>query len=126
MKTRFKVVAVGDGGCGKTSLLSSFSNNVFPENYLPTVFETFLKVFDYENESYEIMLWDTAGQEDYDRLRPLSYQDTNVILCCFDITDADSFSNVTEKWIPEVDPKTNFVGEGFLSEHKSDSCGHEE
>lgn len=47
-------------------------------------------------------LWDTAGQEDYDRLRPLSYPDSHVILICFAIDSPDSLDNVQEKWISEV------------------------
>lgn len=47
-------------------------------------------------------MWDTAGQEDYDRLRPLSYPDTHVILMCFSIDSPDSLENIPEKWTPEV------------------------
>ena len=50
----------------------------------------------------ELALWDTAGQEDYDRLRPLSYPDTDVILMCFSIDSPDSLENIPEKWTPEV------------------------
>ncbi|SSD61577.1 related to protein rho1 [Saccharomycodes ludwigii] len=50
----------------------------------------------------ELALWDTAGQEDYDRLRPLSYPDSNVVLICFSIDLPDSLENVMEKWISEV------------------------
>ena len=50
----------------------------------------------------ELALWDTAGQEDYDRLRPLSYPDTDVILMCFSIDNPDSLENIPEKWTPEV------------------------
>ena len=50
----------------------------------------------------ELALWDTAGQEDYDRLRPLSYPDTDVILMCFSIDSPDSLENIPEKWNPEV------------------------
>ena len=47
-------------------------------------------------------LFDTAGQEDYDRLRPLSYPQTDVFLVCFSVVKPDSFENVKEKWIPEI------------------------
>lgn len=47
-------------------------------------------------------LFDTAGQEDYDRLRPLSYPNTDVALICFSLNDADTLMNVVEKWAPEV------------------------
>uniref|UniRef100_A0A182NMI3 Uncharacterized protein n=1 Tax=Anopheles dirus TaxID=7168 RepID=A0A182NMI3_9DIPT len=49
----------------------------------------------------ELALWDTAGQEDYDRLRPLSYPDTDVILMCFSVDSPDSLENIPEKWTPE-------------------------
>ena len=53
-------------------------------------------------QQVELALWDTAGQEDYDRLRPLSYPDTDVILMCFSIDSPDSLENIPEKWTPEV------------------------
>lgn len=48
-------------------------------------------------------LWDTAGQEDYDRLRPLSYPQTDVFLICFSIASPPSFDNVKGKWFPEIE-----------------------
>ena len=47
-------------------------------------------------------LFDTAGQEDYDRLRPLSYPETDVFLVCFSVVSPSSFENVKEKWYPEI------------------------
>jgi len=63
------VVLVGDGGCGKTSLLYVFSRDEFPERYLPTVFETSVADIQVNGRTVELQLWDTAGQEEYDRLR---------------------------------------------------------
>ena len=47
-------------------------------------------------------LWDTAGQEDYDRLRPLSYPQTDVFIVMYSITSRSSFDNVTSCWLPEI------------------------
>uniref|UniRef100_A0A1I8AWZ8 Ras-like GTP-binding protein Rho1 n=1 Tax=Meloidogyne hapla TaxID=6305 RepID=A0A1I8AWZ8_MELHA len=106
---RRKLVIVGDGACGKTCLLIVFSKDDFPEVYVPTVFENYVADIEVDQRQVELALWDTAGQEDYDRLRPLSYPDTNVILMCFSIDSPDSLENIIEKWTPEDlrnDPQT--------------------
>lgn len=99
---RRKLVIVGDGACGKTCLLIVFSKGQFPEVYVPTVFENYVADVEVDGRRVELALWDTAGQEDYDRLRPLSYPDSNVVLICFSIDLPDSLENVQEKWIAEV------------------------
>jgi len=99
---RRKLVIVGDGACGKTCLLIVFSDNKFPDVYVPTVFENYVADITVDNVHVELALWDTAGQEDYDRLRPLSYPDTNVLLICYSVDSPDSLENVGEKWVPEV------------------------
>jgi len=101
-RIRKKLVVVGDGACGKTCLLIVFSKKQFPEVYVPTVFENYVADIEVENQTVELALWDTAGQEDYDRLRPLSYPDTDVILMCFSVGEPDSLDNIPEKWVPEV------------------------
>ena len=47
-------------------------------------------------------LWDTAGQEDYDRLRPLSYPQTDVFLICFAVVSPASYDNINQRWLPEI------------------------
>ncbi|VEU22055.1 DEKNAAC103080 [Brettanomyces naardenensis] len=101
-KIRKKLVIVGDGACGKTCLLIVFSKGAFPELYVPTVFENYVADVEVDGRRIELALWDTAGQEDYDRLRPLSYPDSNVILICFAVSAPDTLENVEEKWISEV------------------------
>nr|CAX72752.1 Rho-related GTP-binding protein RhoB precursor [Schistosoma japonicum] len=100
--TRKKLVVVGDGACGKTCLLTVFSKNEFPVDYVPTIFESFVTEIVVDNKRIELNLWDTAGQEDYDRLRPISYSDTNVVVLCFSVDNPDSLENVQEKWMPEI------------------------
>ncbi|KAI8912708.1 P-loop containing nucleoside triphosphate hydrolase protein [Gorgonomyces haynaldii] len=99
---RRKLVIVGDGACGKTCLLIVYSKGTFPENYVPTVFENYVADVECDGKRVELALWDTAGQEDYDRLRPLSYPDSHVILICYAVDSPDSLDNVREKWISEV------------------------
>lgn len=99
---RRKLVIVGDGACGKTSLLIVNSGKPFPKEYVPTVFDISQVDTCVYDTLVEMVLFDTAGQEDYDRLRPLSYPRTNVVLVCFALDRKDSLLNVKEKWIPEV------------------------
>lgn len=97
-----KLVVVGDGACGKTCLLTTFSTNEFPEKYVPTIFDTYSKEIEVDGQEINLALWDTAGEEDYDRLRPLSYQRANVVLVCFSIDSPTTLKNVKEKWWPEI------------------------
>jgi small GTP-binding protein len=100
---RIKLVAVGDGAVGKTSLLISYAKGTFPDTYIPTVFENYTAQIDHEGKKVLLHLWDTAGQEDYDRLRPLSYPGADVVLLCFSLVTDASFESVKDKWHPEVD-----------------------
>lgn len=81
--------------------------------YVPTVFENYVADVEVDGKHVELALWDTAGQEDYDRLRPLSYPDSHVILICFAIDSPDSLDNVQEKVHSAAHIlKSRFVGEG--------------
>ncbi|KAI0297181.1 rho small monomeric GTPase [Russula brevipes] len=99
---RRKLVIVGDGACGKTSLLCSFALGEFPKEYQPTIFENYVAEIRLDGKAVQLALWDTAGQEEYERLRPLSYSKSHVILIAFAIDTPDSLENVTFKWIEEV------------------------
>src|SRR3990167_1415483 len=78
-----KLVCVGDGATGKTSLLISFVHNNFAMDYIPTCLDhTEVTVFK-DGTEHRLALWDSAGEEDYDRLRPLSYPQTDIFIITF-------------------------------------------
>ncbi|KAI8099694.1 GTP-binding protein Rho3 [Halteromyces radiatus] len=102
ISVRRKLVVVGDGNCGKSSLLNVFTKGIFPQVYEPTVFENYVHEITVDGRVVEFGLWDTAGQEEYDRLRTLSYENTNVVLLCFSVDNPVSLDNILERWIPEI------------------------
>ncbi|CAG8614901.1 14121_t:CDS:2 [Funneliformis mosseae] len=97
-----KLVVLGDGACGKTSLLNVFTRGYFPQVYEPTVFENYVHDIWIDNQQIELSLWDTAGQEEFDRLRSLSYADTHVVMLCFAVDHRDSLENIESKWMSEI------------------------
>ena len=67
------------------------------QSYVPTVFENYVTLVQFDGKTVELALWDTAGQEEYDRLRPLSYPESDVILIVFSVDFPTSLANVQDK-----------------------------
>eukprot|EP01088_Endostelium_zonatum_P021990 TRINITY_DN904_c0_g2_i1.p1 TRINITY_DN904_c0_g2~~TRINITY_DN904_c0_g2_i1.p1 ORF type:complete len:207 (-),score=20.60 TRINITY_DN904_c0_g2_i1:117-737(-) len=110
-----KCVVVGDGAVGKTCLLSTYAKDEFPSEYVPTVFDNYETAVMMDTVCYNLNLWDTAGQEEYDKLRHLSYPETDVFVVCFSVVDPDSLLNVSSRWVKELrehctDPPMLLVG----------------
>eukprot|EP00475_Leptophrys_vorax_P010791 TRINITY_DN1735_c0_g1_i1.p1 TRINITY_DN1735_c0_g1~~TRINITY_DN1735_c0_g1_i1.p1 ORF type:complete len:193 (-),score=42.93 TRINITY_DN1735_c0_g1_i1:52-630(-) len=120
--TSIKCVVTGDGTCGKTCMLVSYVSNAFPTEYVPTVFNNYTKNLLVNGKPIKLGLWDTAGQDDYDRLRPLSYNAANIVLICFAIDSIDSYNNVKNKWVAEAQqyaPQAKYLIVGTKSDLRS-------
>ena len=106
METSIKAVFVGDAAVGKTCKLMVYTQQLFPTEYIPTVFDNYATKVQVDDGGQKkvvnLGLWDTAGPEDYDSLRPLSYLNTDVFVICASVVAPDSFINAREKWISEI------------------------
>ena len=111
--TTIKLVVVGDVGVGKTSLLITYSTNIFPSEYVPMSFDDDPRQsVTISGETYYLQLLDTVGQDDYYQLRAIAYPCTSVFLVCFSVAHPPSFENVQGQWVPEIRhhcPNTPFL-----------------
>ncbi|KAJ5076523.1 hypothetical protein M0811_06103 [Anaeramoeba ignava] len=97
-----KIVTAGDGATGKTSFYITVANKTFPEIYVPTVFDNYTGDFNISGKNVKLEFWDPTGGEDFDRLRPLYYPETDVFLLVFSISSPISYENILKKWVPEI------------------------
>ena len=100
---QFKVVVVGDGAVGKTCMIMCYAMDVFPSNYIPTVFDAHTGKAKYDGKEVGIKIFDTAGQQDLARLRPVCYPGTQCFIVCFSLVDPISFANAKAAWRNELD-----------------------
>ncbi|XP_071494802.1 ras-related C3 botulinum toxin substrate 1-like [Diadema setosum] len=120
-----KCVIVGDGYVGKTCLLISYTTNRFPGEYAPTVFDHYAMKTMVDDVRVSLSLWDTAGQDTYAQVRPLSYANADVFLVCFSTVNIDSRDNVSLKWVPEVrqhQPNTPIILVGTKTDLREDKA----
>ena len=105
----FKYIIIGDAAVGKTNLLLRFTQNKFTEDYQETIGVEFgAKNIEIKTKKYRIQIWDTAGAENFRSITRSYYNNSVCALVVYDITNKDSFANVS-KWIKDVQdyaPKT--------------------
>ena len=98
----FKVVLLGEGAVGKTSLMLRYTENKFVDKHISTIQAAFAsKLLQIDDTQIELAIWDTAGQERFHALGPIYYRDSQGAILVFDITDRKSFDRV-KKWVAEL------------------------
>lgn len=98
----FNIVVVGDGAVGKTCLLHAYTDKSFKNFYEPTIYDKESIEMVLDGQKYTIQLHDTAGQEEYDKIRQQFYKRADCFLLCYSIDNNVSFENAVTKWIPEI------------------------
>jgi Ras-related protein Rab-1A len=103
----FKLLLIGNSSVGKSSLLFRFVENVWDDSFVPTIGVDFkLKTLDVNGKKVKLQIWDTAGQERFKNITASYYRGGNGVLVVYDITDRDSFTNLTS-WLIEIEKNAN-------------------
>ena len=99
---KFKIVLLGEGRVGKTSILLRYCRNEYDGKQPPTLNASYMdKRINVGSKSMSLSIWDTAGQERFHALGPIYYRDADAALIVYDITDAESFARC-RKWVKEL------------------------
>ena len=105
MQNKYKIVFLGDIDVGKTSIINNFIHGKFDHVHQPTIGIDFLsKTMVVNDVVVRFQLWDTAGQEKFQALIPTYIKDASAAVIAFDITNKESFLNVS-RWVQEVRSK---------------------
>jgi small GTP-binding protein len=98
----FKILTIGDGGVGKTSILRRYVENKFLKHHLSTIGIDFLsKTLKIKDKEIKLKIWDTAGQERYRQITSHIYKDADGIILVFDVTSEESFNQITD-WMEQI------------------------
>jgi len=101
----FKIVLIGDAGCGKTSLMKRFVDDIFHCDTLTTIGVDFsIKTLTIDGATVKLQIWDTAGQERFAPAGQLYYHGANAVMIAYDITNKASFENIN-KWKEKFEEK---------------------
>ena len=103
----FKLLLIGNSSVGKSSLLFRFVENVWDDSFVPTIGVDFkLKTLEVNGKKVKLQIWDTAGQERFKNITASYYRGGNGVLVVYDITERESFDNLTS-WLIEIEKNAN-------------------
>ena len=116
----FKVLLIGNSGVGKSSLLLRFADDVFTDNFMPTIGVDFkIRTIEVDGKTIKLQIWDTAGQERFKTITASYYKGAHGIMVTYDLTDRESFSAI-ENWMNEVEKNASDNISRILLGNKSD------
>ena len=102
MLSTVKVVVLGEGRVGKTSLMLRYTKDTFSDSQEPTVSASYVeKRVNLDGKPCKVNVWDTAGQERFHALGPLYYRDADAALVVFDVTDQGTLDKA-KLWVKEL------------------------
>ena len=116
----FKVLLLGNSNVGKSSLFLRFVDDIWNDTFVPTIGVDFkIKTFDIDEKKIKMQIWDTAGQERFKNIIASYYRGAHGILLIFDVTDKDSFKNLSN-WLIEIEKNASKNVLKVLIGNKSD------
>lgn len=83
-------------------MIHCYIKDEFPDEYVPTVFDAYKGHMNFESREVLLNVWDTAGQDDLQKLRPLAYPNANCFLVCFSLVDRGTLKNACSQWRDEL------------------------
>jgi Ras-related protein Rab-1A len=116
----FKILLIGNSNVGKSSLFIRFVDNEWKENFIPTIGVDFkIKSIKIDNKTIKLQIWDTAGQERFKSILSSYYKGANGILLLYDITNINSFKNLSS-WLIEIEKNSTKNVKKILIGNKCD------
>lgn len=98
-----KLVVVGDTYCGKTKFVNRYVNSTYEDTYTATGIDTYHTTYQVSAaHKIHVSIWDTSGDQSYDRVRPVSYADADLVLVCYSIEKPETLHHIATKWLPEI------------------------
>ena len=99
----FKILLLGNSNVGKSSLFLRFVDDIWNDTFVPTIGVDFkIKTFEIDSKKIKMQIWDTAGQERFKNIISSYYRGAHGILLLYDVTDKDSFKNLSN-WLIEIE-----------------------
>jgi len=99
----FKIILIGDGGVGKTSTIKRYVFDEFMLDYKATIGSNiYVKDIDFKDKNVKLTIWDIAGQQQWETMRPVYYRGAQGVIGMYDVSNEDSYKNLVSKWIDEL------------------------